>query len=548
MKYLFFAILLISPGFCYAQSGDQDTLLTNLTNSIHRTAEFDQEKVEGIHRLQKSLQSTNVNDLQNNFRLTEMIFEEYKVFNYDSAYTYSRKLLNIARQLGDSDHLATAQMKTIFILLSTGLYKETFDSLKATSVKNGTALQKAEYYTLWARYYYDVAGYANDNYHSVDYDIVGSRYLDTALKYYPAGTFEQTYYSGLRYFKQGKIDSASSFFISLMDKAVMTPHQYALTASTLSGIYQQRGNINKAIELLVKATEADIRSSTKETVAIFHLAELLYKTGHLKQAVICIESAIANAESYGARQRKLQASSILPLIEGERVNGIEAQKHLLVQYATVVSILLLLLVILIYIVFKQVSKLKHAQLLLTQAHHRQQEVNKQLEETNRRLEESNEKLEEANKIKEEYIGYFFNTDSQLYAKLEKIKNTLLQKISERKYEEARFFVDKIDPKKEKEELLENFDKLFLKLFPHFSEEVNKLLHPSDPIRLRENELLNTDLRIFALIRMGVTDTDKIAQILDYSVKTIYAYKTKMKNRSIVPNEEFEAMIMKIKTL
>jgi len=547
MRYLL-VILFLSSLCTYGQTADQDTLLRNLVNTIHQVPEYDKEKNEGIRELQNSLQAVNPNDQQATFDLTEKIYEEYKVFNYDSAYVYSGKLLHIARQLGDADHIAKAQMKRIFILLSTGLYKETYDSLRSMSVANGNNSQKAEYYTLWARYYYDVAGYANDNYHSVDYDITASHLLDTALQFYTQGTFEHTYYSGLRYFKQGKIDSAKSFFVALMDQQGMTPHQYALTASTLSGIYQQKKDLNKAIELLSKATEADIRSSTKETVAIFHLAELLYKTGHLKEAVICIESAIANAEAYGARQRKLQASSILPLIEGERISGIEAQKQLLIRYSIVVSILLLLLVVLIYIVFRQIKKLKQAQSQLTEAHQQQQLVNKQLEETNRRLEESNEKLEEANKIKEEYIGYFFNTDSQLYAKLEKIKNTLLQKISERKYEEARFFVDKIDPKKEKEELLGNFDRLFLKLFPHFIDEVNKLLHPEEVIRLRENELLNTDLRIFALIRMGISDTDKIAQILDYSVKTIYAYKTKMKNRSSIPNEEFEQRIMKIKTL
>jgi len=333
-----------------------------------------------------------------------------------------------------------------------------------------------------------------------------------------------------------------------MDKGGMTNHEYALTASTLSGIYLVKGEVNKAIELLAKATEADIRSSTKETVAIFHLAELLYKNNHLKQAVICIESAIKNAEFYNARQRKLQASTIVPLIEGERIKGIEAQQQILVRYSIIVTALVLLLVLLTYIVLKQIKKLKQAQLLLTEAHKHQQVINRQLEETNNRLEDTNEKLEEANKIKEEYIGYFFNTDSQLYARLEKIKSTLLQKISERKYDEAKFFVDKIDPKKEKDELLQNFDKLFLKLFPHFIDEVNLLLHPEDAIRVRENELLNTDLRIFALIRMGVTDTEKIAQILGYSVKTIYAYKTKMKNKSALPNEDFERRIMDIKTL
>ena len=547
MKYLLIAISLFFCQYLYAQA-DQDAIIDELTATIHQSAGYDRKKIAAIRLLEQTLNATAASAIEKRFDLTKAIYEEFKIFNYDSAYRYSIKLLDLSRQMGDPDHVASAKMKVVFILLSAGLYKETYDSLQTADISNSSAPVKAEYYTLKARYYYDIAAYENDNFHSVDYDIKGSGYLDSALIYYPAGSFEQIYYSGLKYFKQGKTDSAYSFFVSLLDKKNLTEHQYALTASTLSGIYQQRGDIGKAIELLAKATEADIKSSTKETVAIFHLAELLYKTGRLKQAAICIESAIANAEFYGARQRKLQASSILPLIEGERIAGIEAQKHLLTQYAVVVTILVLLLAALIYIVFKQVKKLKQAQQLLTQSHIQQQVINRQLEETNKRLEETNEKLQEANKIKEEYIGYFFNTDSQLYARLDKIKTTLLQKISERKYDEARFFIDKIDPKRDKDELLQNFDKLFLKLFPHFVEEVNLLLHPEESIKLKEDEPLNTDLRIFALIRMGVSDTDKIAQILDYSVKTIYAYKTKMKNKSILPNEDFEKMIMKIKPL
>jgi len=103
-------------------------------------------------------------------------------------------------------------------------------------------------------------------------------------------------------------------------------------------------------------------------------------------------------------------------------------------------------------------------------------------------------------------------------------------------------------KKEKEELYRNFDRVFLKLFPDFVEEFNKLLKEEHRIVLKEDELLNTDLRIFALIRMGITDNEKIANILQYSVNTIYTYKTKIKNRSLVPNEKFEDYVMQINSV
>lgn len=561
MKYFFlFITLFISEG-AFAQHA-QDSVMDAMTEAIRKAADYDKKKVATIQQMERTLEKTSPAFMEKRFDLTEKIYEEYKVFNYDSAYRYSRTLLETGQQMGDGQHVASAKMKMIFILLSAGLYKETFDSLSTLSVTNFPDSMKAEYFTLRARYYFDIAAYDYDNYHSVDYDAKGSALLDSALAYYKDNSFEKDYYSGLRYFKKGNLDTAFSFFTNLLNRPGLTEHEVALTASTISGIYQQKGNTDKSIELLAQAAIADVKSSTKETFAIFRLAELLYKKGELKPAAMCIESAVANAEFYGARQRKVQASTILPLIDAERIAGIEAQKHLLVQYSVVLSVLVLALIILAYIIYRQVKKLKKAQKLLTEANGQQHKLNaileetnagmeatnRQLEETNKRFERTNDKLQEANKIKEEYIAYFFNTDSQFYARLENIKNTLLQKIADRKYDEVRFFVDKIDPKREKEELLQNFDKLFLKLFPHFIDGVNALLHPEEAIVLKDNELLNTDLRIFALIRMGISDTEKIAQILDYSVKTIYAYKTKMKNKSVVPNDEFEKKIMKIRTL
>jgi DNA-binding NarL/FixJ family response regulator len=139
-------------------------------------------------------------------------------------------------------------------------------------------------------------------------------------------------------------------------------------------------------------------------------------------------------------------------------------------------------------------------------------------------------------------------NSDFFAKIERFKKSVDQKISDRKFDEIKFLVNNINLKQEKEELLKNFDKVFLKLFPDFVAEFNSLFKKEDQIKLKDNELLTTDLRIFALMRMGIHDNEKIAQILEYSVNTVYTYKTKIKNKSIVPNDEFEHRIMEIKTM
>jgi hypothetical protein len=508
-----------------------------LSNTIHSAASYDATKIKEIVKLKQSLAGDGY-PLTVTYDRYQHIYDAYKVFNYDSAYSYAIRLVQIANEIQSPQYKTAARLQLSFVLLSAGLYKETYDSLQALSSTIIPTALKGEYYTLWGRYYYDLAGYANDNYHSVAYDIKGNNYLDSALLYYPTHSFEHSYYSGLKYFKQNKIKEAAAYFNQLMTDTSLSDHQLALTASTLSGIYLQEQHIDKAIDLLVQATIADIRSSTKETVAIFHLAELLYKTNDLRHASMCIESAISNAEFYGARQRKVQASSILPLIEGEKINGIEAQKSLLIKYAIIVTLLLLTLVILARVILKQVKKLQSTQQALTAANTAQQNVNHQLEKTNKRL-------EEANKIKEEYIGYFFNMDAAFYSKLDKIKSTIEQKLQEKRYEDITFFLNKIDTRKEKEELMLTFDKIFLKLFPDFLTKINALLRADEKIGLKEGVLMTTDLRIFALMRMGVTDPEKIARILEYSVKTIYSYKSRIKNKAIIPGDEFEDRIMQL---
>jgi tetratricopeptide (TPR) repeat protein len=364
--------------------------------------------------------------------------------------------------------------------------------------------------------------------------------MDSALRLYPPGSFNYGYFTGLRQIKAGDGAHAKAVFGQLLSRPDLTLHQLAVTTSTLSDIYINNGQPDTAIVLLIHAAVADIQTSTKETAAIFNLAQLLYKKGDVRNASSYIEIAIRDAIFYGARQRKVQVSAILPLIEGEKISRVEEQKTIFVTWSIIATLLLLAVVTLVIIVLRQVNRLKAAQRIITEAHTKEQAANQ-------RLVEANNKLSEANKIKEEYIGYFFNADSESFDKIGQFKKAIEQKIAYRKWDDVIALVNSTNPKKEKEELLLNFDKVFLKLFPDFIQRFNDLFREEDKIQHKDNELLNTDLRIFALIRMGIHENEKIARILEYSVNTINTYKTRIKNKSIVPNEEFEQRIMEIRT-
>lgn len=520
MGMILFFILSISAQNSY------DPLLNKLQESISKSSQYDTRKLDKIKKIKSALSSARKTDLFDGYL---NLYDEYRVFNYDSAYTYAAKMQLFARQQNDSFRIAYSQIKLSFILLSSGMFKEVFDAVKSIDLSQLTEKEKAEYYTLMARSYYDLADYDKDNIYTPEYDAKGKNYIDSALNYYSNNSFSFLYYSGLKNIRSGNVDSAFLFLNQILQSPSLSPHEIALTTSTLSDIFIRKGETDTAIHLLLQAAISDIESSTKETSASLNLATLLFKKNDFKNASTFIEKAVNDALFYGARQRKVQLSAILPLIEAEKINIVQKEKHLLLNYSIIITLFVVLLGFLIVIIYRQNKKLKNAKRIISQAHLEQQRIN--------------QRLLEANKIKEEYIGYFFSGNSDFHSRIERFKKLVEQKINDRKPDEIRFLVNNLNLKQERDELLKNFDQIFLNIFPGFIDKFNSFFPEDEKIKLKDGELLNTDLRIFALIRMGIHDNEKIASILGYSVNTINTYKTKIKNKSIIANEDFEQKIM-----
>jgi len=278
----------------------------------------------------------------------------------------------------------------------------------------------------------------------------------------------------------------------------------------------------------------DVRAATKETAATYTLARLLYDRGDVANAYVFIRQALDDAEFYGSRQRMVEIGSILPMVASAALNQSESQRRLWLGYGVGLSVLFAVLGLFAYVSLRQLRKLKAAELTIKEA--------------NNTLQETNRQLTEANKIKEEYIGYSFTVNSEYLEKMESLKRSVDQKLTHKKYDDIKFIVNNINARRDREELYHSFDKVFLKLFPDFVKTFNSYFHKEDQFVTKEGQVLNTELRIFALIRMGITDTEDIARIMDYSVNTIYAYKTKVRNKSILPNEEFDRKIMEIQPI
>ncbi len=522
----------------HAQSGT-DSLLNQLNSVLASKQVYVDQKLASITRLKGKLASAASSEGQ--YAAVDSLYEQYKSFNYDSAYNYSKKLLAAATGLHNPALIASAKMKLAFTLLSSGLFKETLEELNGINVQLFGTADKSDYYFLKARSYFDLSDYDRNPDYFSKYDPLGIQCIDSALALCKPGTFRFLELHGLKDLRTGDYTDGRKTYVALLALPGLSPHDFAVNACCLSYIYEIKGPEQSSIDLLIRAAIADIKSATKETVAIYKLADILHRKGDIKNSYVYIQQAMDDATFYGALQRQARISSILPIIEAQWVDQIEHQKKLLYTYSFIITLLVVFVVAFAVIIFRQLKKLRIADDIIKAA-------NISLKENNVALEELNKNLSVANKIKNEYIGYYFNINSIYIEKLESFQKSLEKKLSSKRYEDALSTVKSLNLESERQHLFHTFDKVFLRLFPDFIQKFNELFKDEELISIPEGQLLGTEHRIFALIRMGIHDNDRIAKLLGYSVNTIYAYKNRIKTRSFIPNDDFEDHIMAIEAV
>ena len=493
---------------------------------ISRQSEYNQQKEDRIRSIKEKI-ALNKKDNQQLYALYVEMFEEYRSYIYDSAYVCVEKLINISKALNDSDKIISSQVKLGFCYLSSGLFKEAFDVLTSLEVNKCNTETKIEYYTNKSRLYFDLGDYDNSVAFRKQYNEIGNQIIDSAIVLLPPGSAQYWATVGLKDMKSDNYNGALEAFHKMIDSRNYSEHDLAIATSSIAYILTLQGKKEEAKEYLIKAAIADIKSSVKETVAIRNLAQLLYEERKIGPAAKYIRKALDDASFYNARHRQLEIGHILPIIEGERINIIENQRDKMVAVSIFILILLIALVVALIIIWKSLKRLNMARLT---------------------IQDSNNKLTEANKIKDEYIAYFFNQNSEYIDKIEKLQKWVTRKVAAKQYEGLKNFPQILNVHKEREALFERFDQIFLKLFPDFVIEFNKLLKTDEQIQLKKGELLNSDLRIYALIRLGIHDNEKIASFLDYSVNTIYAYKTKIKSKAICTSDQFKQKVLEIKSI
>ncbi|WP_231460010.1 MULTISPECIES: DUF6377 domain-containing protein [unclassified Pedobacter] len=530
-----------------------DSLKKVLTNVLKDKAFFDAKKRASIGRLQQKLKA-NFNNVDLRYQAYLALFNAYKSYIHDSAYVYSRKASDCAHLLKDPAKINYSKVNVGFVLISSGMFKEGLDTLQGVNPKLLNESHQFEYYFLMARSNFDLTDYNKIHDFSEHYKERGIKYCDTIMNKYPIASYEYLSGKGLKLLRSKQFKAAIEPYERLL-KMKSTYQDSAINYSCLSYLYFSVNKPDLGVSYLIKSSILDNTHSIKESLALVNLAKYLYSQGSVKEAFTYIHSAIEDNNFYGAKQRKVEISNILPIIERDKINDIEKQKRSLLIYASIITGLIILTIYFATTTFRQLKKIRIADTLILEKNHDLNlanaellNINNSLDVANRSLTRTNRKLDEVNLIKEEYIGQFFNINADSIEKLEKLKRSLEKIVHHKQYDELQVIINRLNTNIEREHFFQRFDEVFLNLFPDFIQEFNALFADEDRTLPTAGQLLNKELRIFALIRLGIDENETIAKILNYSVNTIYTYKTKVKNRSLIANDVFKEKIMNIRTV
>lgn len=506
-----------------------DSLLTVLKSEILKKDTYDQEKELKLKRLKKALAAVAPNNIPARYAALGNLIEAYKYYNFDSAHVYTYQLIKVSSLLKDRLKLDESKIKLGSLQLSWGMYKEAFDCIAQLNAQSLPDSNKLRYYELKARALNELAAYNTNRFYSPANRTESIKTLDSAVHLSKPGTYDKYKYTGQLLTITNQKEKATAVLRLLFSKKDLTVHQRAMVANDLSYLVAS----DEKEKLLKIAAISDIRSSTKQTLAIYRLGARLLKRGELADAELLLNEAKAETIFFGNKLHEKNISEALTQLAAQKLIKSENQRiNVLMILISAVTLGLIGIAIVSYIVYKRLQKVKIREAVVKEKYDL--------------LDETNKRLQEDGHIKEEYIGHFFHLISGYISRLEKLKRNTEHKIKIKNYEELLQLTKEIDIKKERENLFYTFDTIFLKLFPNFIQAFNSLLKPEDQIWPKGGEILNINLRIFALMRLGIRDNQTIANILESTLSTVYTYKNRIKGKALFKGDDFDNKIMEIK--
>lgn len=552
-KHILFWLLVNWIGWIYAESVEKEIpqLLATLDSILVQTGELASQKELKIAQLKKKL--SNAANLEEEFWINKMLYDESFVFNADSAMKYVDRNIQIATELKKKDWQDEWLINRSFMFAATGLLKEAGEVLEkvdSTSLSDGL---KLSYYYQRSYLYSHLGQYMGDQ------KQVNNKYyneFENANKHMLALVRPKDPLYWWCVASCNELSPGDSLF-SALENVVLSSHHNtrldAMNAYGLSNMYKRLGDKEKTMIYLIYSAMADLRVCNRDIASLQELSSLLYDTGDIDRAYAYMNYCLKAALLYPNRVRIINISTELDKIYANYQQRDIRWRNSLQNYLYVVTFFSIILVLALIGLYRQTKKLRKSRTELDSANHSLNQhvvelsqmhkqlalANQELQNLNELLRSANQKLQESNDVKEEYIGHVFSICSNYISKLDEYRKNINRKLKTGQFEEARQLTDNSSlTQNELKDFYANFDAIFLRVYPDFVADLNSLLRPEEQILLKDASELNTEVRIYALVRLGINDSVKIADFLHCSPQTVYNHRLRMRNKAIIPKDKF----------
>ena len=520
--------------------GDNNQLYKQLDAALAQRAHYVELKEKSLNEIKQGAKYVTSNE--DKLKLYEQLANEYKAYEYDSAMTYVNQGLILAQKSNNIFFNKRFQLSQTRLLITRGFYAEAKEILQKIEPKEEPRdYQFLYYYTMYGLYN-NWSTYCENNEFSKNYDLKKVEYLKKAIELSPKKDAFYYYLMGeLYYFSNHPNNNKTiQYYKKALSMEKANSRLHAMTAFALSEVYQKANNLELMEHYLLVAAISDITSATKENVALQDIALFIYKhkTRSLNKAQEYINLSLEDAYAYNNRLRRIEISSKLQLITNAYTDDIKTTNRLL-NIALLVIILLLLGVGISSLFIRKKNR------LLKQKKDEISATSDKMEKLNGQLHLINDELKDTNQKRERLVKVYIDLCYKNIERNQKLRTLAVRKIKANQSKELLSLLSSsTNTEKENKEFLTEFDKAFLSLYPTFVNELNQQLTESAHIQLKENGEMPPILRVCALLRLGITESSKIAGILSYSPQTVYNYRSILKNNAI-DKEHFEENVLKL---
>ena len=529
---LILSLLSACHGAKQPQQEELAAVLDSLDLLIDQRAHFTDLKKARLGTLRSQLAAVEEGPVEQRYRTTLELAQEYRPFRFDSALYFSKQALELGDQLPGAAAARAAAVEIAYCYLSAGLFLEAHETISSIETDDMSDEEATAVHLLRMKYFLDLAEYNDHNDEMAHrYREEGIREADLALSLSPEDSHDHYFAQIHKLLHLRRYREALSTIDKVLQLKSITDRDRAILLSLKGSAATELDDERMAMEALARSAGYDLITGTHETTSLARLAGLLYRMGEIDRAAGYIDLAMQDANYYDAKHRKMAVGDIRPLIEQSKLRHLDLRRRQMTIYTVVASLLCLLLIAAIVVIILQMRHLRRA--------------TAQIQETNDALRLSNERLEEANAIKDEYIGSSFYRQGAYIHEQEEFYRFILKRLESKQYDAIRKRIRQSEVVRERKDMYADFDETFTHLFPTFVTEYNALFPPEEQQTLLPGDPLTPEMRIFALIRVGISKTEQVAHFLNYSVNTINTYKTRVKNKSLVENKDFEGEIMKI---